>query len=211
MSGPVRLVVAALALVLALVLALLARDVRRWEESIERADRSYQVTPGPKGLWEPDGRQLPGGIARTVLGLDDDLRLREAAQLYRRSRPRAAEQRTTRDLAESTSAQVGFSSVQLDEGAPRRLRSVAANELGNLAFADVISNTDQAAERARTATQKYVEAIRLDETNTAALANLELMLTLLRADDPRVDPEGVNSRAGGTASGAGSTGGGRGF
>ena len=211
MRRHLRLVVAALALLLAVLLALLARDVRRWQESMERGDQSFPVTHGPRGLWEPDGRVLPGGIARTVLGLDDDLRLREAAQLYRRSKPRGAEARTTRDLAESTSAQVGFAAVQQDEGAPAELRSVAANEIGNLAFADVISNTDQAAERSRRAVQKYVEALRLDPDNHAALANLELMLTLVRADDPRVDPEGVDTRGGGSASGAGSSSGGRGF
>ena len=206
-----RVAAALVLLALAVVLALLARDVRRWEESVERGDESFQVTPGPNGLWTPDGRLLPGGLARVALGLDDDLKLRRAAQLERRSRPRAAEQRTTRDLAEATAAQVAFAEVQRDEGAPRRLRSVAATELGNLAFADVVSNTDQAAERAQRAVQKYVEAIRLDSGNHAAMANLELLLTLLRADDPRVDPEGLDSRGGGSSSGAGSGGGGRGF
>jgi hypothetical protein len=206
-----RLVVAAVALALAVVLALLARDVRRWDESVADGDRSFQVTPGPTGLWEPDEQTVPGGLARRALGLDDDLRLRRGAQLLRRSRPRSAEQRTTSDLAEATSAQVAFASVQQDEGSPARLRSIAATELGNLSFADVISNTDQAAERAQRAVRKYVEAIRLDPANHAAMANLELVLTLLRADDPRVDPEGLDSRGGGSAAGAGGSGGGSGF
>jgi hypothetical protein len=206
-----RVLGAAVALLLAVLLALLARDVRAWQHSLERGDASFQVAPGPDGLWEPKGRMLPGGLARSALGLDDDLRLREAAQLLRRSRPRAAEARTTRDLAEATSAQVAFAGVQQDKAASKRLRSIAANELGVLSFADVISNPDQAAERSRKALQKFVEAIRLDGANRAAMANLELMLTLLRADDPRVDPEGVDTRAGGSSAGAGSSSGGRGF
>jgi hypothetical protein len=206
----VRLAAAAVALVLAVVLALLARDVRAWQTSMERGDRSFQVSPGPDGLWEPDGT-LPGGAARRALGLDDDLRLREAARLFRLSRPRAAEQRTTRDLAEATSAEVGFASVQQDTGAPRQLRSSAANELGVLSFADVIANPDQAAQRSRKAVQKFTEAIKLDAANRTAMANLELLLTLLRADDPRVDPEGVDTRSGGASAGAGSSSGGRGF
>jgi hypothetical protein len=207
----VRIVAAAVALVLAVLLALLARDVRAWQTSVERGDERFPVAPGPDGLWEPDGRTLPGGVAKRVLGLDDDLRLRDAGQLSRRSRPRAAEQRTTRDLAEATSAEVGFASVQQDTGAPRQLRSAAANELGVLSFADVISNPDQASQRSRKAVRKFVEAIRLDAANWTAMANLELLLTLLRADDPRVDPEGIDSRGGGAASGAGSSSGGRGF
>jgi hypothetical protein len=207
----VRLVVAAVALVLAVVLALLARDVRAWQTSMERGDKSFQVSPGADGLWEPDGRTVPGGLARRALGLDDDLRLREAGQLFRRSRPRAAEQRTTRDLAEATSAEVGFASVQQDTGAPRQLRSAAANELGVLSFADVVSNPDQAAQRSRKAVQKFTEAIKIDAANRTAMANLELLLTLLRADDPRVDPEGVDTRSGGASAGAGSSSGGKGF
>jgi hypothetical protein len=206
-----RVVAAAVALALAVVLAFLARDVRAWQESVERGDRSFQVAPGADGLWEPEGRTVPGDLARTALGLDDDLLLREAAQLSRRSRPRSAEQRTVRDLSEATAAQAGFGALQQDEGAPRRLRSIAANELGVLFFADVISNPDQAAQRSQRALQKFVEAIRLDGSNRAAMANLELMLTLLRADDPRVDPEGVEQRGGGSAAGAGGSSGGRGF
>jgi hypothetical protein len=210
MRPRLRLAVAAVALLLAVLLALLARDVRRWEQSVNAGDRSFQVTPGPKGLWNPDGRLLPADPGRFALGIDDDLTLREAARQFRRSRPRAAEARTTRDLAEATSAQVGFAEVQRSD-APKRLRSIAANHLGILAFADVISNTDLAAERSKRATQKFVEAIRLDASNHAAMANLELLLTLLRASDPRVDPEGDDSRGGGTAAGAGSSSGGRGF
>ena len=204
-----RLGVAVAALLLALLLALLARDVRRWERSLAAGDRSFQVTPGPDGLWEPEAGRL-NGAGRAVLGIDDDLTLREAAQLFRRSRPRSAEVRTTRDLAEATAAQVGFAEIQRSDSS-RALRSIAANQIGILAFADVISNSDQAAARSQTAAQKFVEAIRLDPSNRQAMANLELLLTLLRASDPRVDPEGDLSRGGGTAAGAGSSSGGRGF
>ena len=204
-----RLGVAVAALLLALVLALLARDIRRWEQSLAAGDRSFQVTPGTDGRWEPEGRQL-GGAARAVLGIDDDLTLREAAQLFHRSRPREVEARTTRDLAEATAAQVGFAEVQGSDSS-RALRSIAANQIGILAFADVLSNTDQAAARSQKAAQKFVEAIRLDPSNRQAMANLELLLTLLRASDPRVDPEGDLSRGGGSAAGAGSSSGGSGF
>ena len=205
----VPLVLAAAAVVLAVLLALLARDVRSWEESVEAGDRAFQVSPGPNGLWEPDDARLEG-LARSLLGVDDDLELREAGQLLRRSRPRATLQRTPAQIAIGTSAQLGLSDVQQSDAAPE-IRSIAANELGTLAFADVLSDSSQASERAKRGVQKFTEAVKLDPRNEAAMFNLELLLTLVRAQDPRVDPEGATARGGGTASGAGSGSGGRGF
>jgi hypothetical protein len=208
MRRQLPLVLAAAALLLALALAVLARDVRRWQESLEAGDRAFQVTPGRSGLWAPEGRSR--GVARRLLGVDDDLALREAGQLLRRSRPRATLQRTPGQIALATSAQLAFSQIQLGDHAAE-LRSIAANEIGTLAFADVLSDSSQAAERARTGVQKFTEAVRLDPSNEAAMINLELLLTLVRAQDPRVDPEGATARGGGAASGAGAGGRGRGF
>lgn len=202
------LVAAAVALLLALALALLARDVRLWQQSVEDGDRSFQVTPGGDGLWQPQARTLPR-VARALLAVDDDLRLRRAAQLFRRSRPRSLERRTSGHLAEATAAQVAFSEIQQGGGA-RRLRSVAANQLGILALADALSDPTEAEEGSRKSVQKFTEAIRLDPTNRAAMANLELVFTLIRASDPRIDPEGVTFRSGGTG-GAGSSSRGSGF
>jgi hypothetical protein len=203
------LLAAAAALALAVLLALLARDVRRWEESLREGDRRFQVAPGRDGLWAPEESTLRGA-ARGLLAVDDDLRLRRAAQLFRHSRPRSTELRLPRHLALATSAQVAFSEIQ--GGAyPRAWRSIAANQIGILALADVLSSSAEASVRARKAVQKFTEAAKLDPANDEAQANLELVLTLLRAQDPRVDPEGVTSRGGGTASGAGSSSGGRGF
>jgi hypothetical protein len=203
-----RLAVAALALVLAVLLALVARDVRRWDASLADGDRRFQVAPAAEGLWQPGGRSV-GGVARTLLGIDDDLALREAGQLLRRSRPRAGLQRTQGQIALATSAQVALSEIQGGDY-PRELRSIAANEIGTLAFADALADTFQAAERAQAGVQKFREAVSLDPENDVAMLNLELLMTLRRAQDPRVDPAGV-TRGGGGAPGAGSGGGGRGF
>jgi hypothetical protein len=205
----VPLLGAAAALVLALVLALVARDVRLWEQSVADGDRSFQVTPGPDGLWEPQSRKLPG-IGRALLAVDDDLELRRAAQLFRRSRPRTLERRTTADLAEATAAQVAFSEIQRGGGA-RRLRSIAANQLGILALVDALSDPSEAEAGSRKSVQKFTEAIRLDPSNQEAMRNLELVFTLIRASDPRIDPEGVTFRSGGAGAGAGSSSRGSGF
>jgi hypothetical protein len=200
------LVAAALLLGLALLLALLARDVRAWESSVERGDRRFQIGPGPDRLWEPSARFA--GAGKAVLGLEDDLRFRTAAQWFRRSQPRRAASRTPRDLAESTTAQVQLAAVERrDELAARR--SAAANLAGVLALTDALTDTTQAATLARRSATKFRDAIRLDPSNADAQANLELVLTLLRTQDPRVDPEGI--AGGGAGAGSGSGSGGQGF
>jgi hypothetical protein len=202
--------VAAVLLVLALLLALLARDVRGWDASVAYGDERFQVSPGPPDLWQPDGFRPLRGVARFALGLGDDLELRDAARLERLSSPRAGSLRSTGQLALGTSAQVAFAEVQTGD-APAAVRSLAANEIGVLALADLFSDSSQAAELSPRAIRKFTEAATLDPTNEVALANLELVLTLLQGDDPRVEPEGDPVRGGGASSGAGASRGRRGF
>ena len=206
-SNRLPLALAAGALLLALVLVLAAREVRLWNESLTVGDRLFQLSPGPRGLWEPDGWRIGGGVAPTLIGLDDDLRLREAAQLFRRSRPRTGSARTAQMLAVATSAQVDFAEIQ-DSDAPAHLRSIAANEQGALAFAELQSDPSQAREHAGRATRKFVEAIRLDPANSIARHNLELILTI------REEGRGAfafDEGGGGSNAGAGSSRGGSGF
>jgi hypothetical protein len=202
------LAAATAAIALAVLLALVARDLRRWEESVVAGDQRFQISPARNGLWEPDGWTPTGDLAVSLLGLDDDLRLREAAQLSRRSRPRSRELRTPKMLAYATSAQVGFGQVQ-QSGAPARLRSVAANELGVLALAEMVTDPTQARDHARRATEKFVEAIRLDTGNVAAHHNLELILTLRQQGRGALEFE--DGEGPGSSTGAGSGQGGSGF
>lgn len=203
-----RLIVAAILLLLALVLALVARDVRRWDESMAAGDQRFRLAPGPDGLWRPAGWTPTRDLGATLLGLEDDLRLREAAQLYRRSRPRSETLRTPKMVAYATSAQVALGEVQ-QSGAPSRVRSMAANELGVLALVEMQTDPTQARDHARRATAKFTEAIRLDPANTAARHNLELVLTLREQGRGALAFEDGDDR--GVGAGAGSTQGGSGF
>jgi hypothetical protein len=200
---------AALALLAALVFALLARDVSAWQRSIDHGDERFQVSPGPADLWEPGGTRPFRGVARLALGVGDDLDLRRAAQLERRSRPRDGSFRTTSQLAASTSAQVAFADVQASD-APAEVRSLAANEIGVLTLADLLADSSQASELSRRAVRTFGEAATIDPGNEIAQSNLELVLTLLQVDDPRVDPE-APSRGSGSGAGAGASSGKRGF
>lgn len=169
---------------LALLLALLARDVRAWEETVSEGDHAFQVRPADPALWEPQAPAL-GGVAKRLLGLDEDLRLRRAAQLERRSRPRAGLQRTAKELSYATAAQVIFGELQRGDHA-RELRSSAANELGVLALVDAIADPTHSQALSTRAVQKFTEATKLDPSNDAARLNLELVLTLLETGDPRI-------------------------
>lgn len=195
------------ALVLAVLLALVARDVRLWDESVASGDARFQISPGPSDLWEPRDSTF-GGLAPSLLDLNDDLRLREAAQLFRHSRPRAETLRTPKMLSLATSAQVVFAQIQQSDQPPR-VRSIAANELGLLSFSELLTDPTQARDHARRATQKFVEALQLDPGNTAARHNLELIQTMRRQGRGALGFE--EGQDGGSSAGSGSSQGGSGF
>ena len=206
-GGHRRLIVAGVLLLLALLLALVARDVRRWDESVAAGDERFRLSPGPDDLWRPGGWTPTGDLAVSVLGLRDDLRLREAAQLYRRSRPRSESLRTPKLAAYATSAQVALGQVQQSAAAPR-VRSMAANELGVLALVEMQTDPAQARDHARRATVRFTEAIQLDPQNVAARHNLELVLTLRQQGRGALafedgDDVGVGTGAGTGQSGSG--------
>ena len=203
-SRHLPLVGAAALVGLALLLALLARDIRAWNETIPEADRAFQVRPGA-AVWEPDGLAI-GGLSRALLGLDEDLRLREAAQTFRRSRPRAGLERRPKELSLGTSAQVAFGALQRGDHAVE-IRSSAANELGILALADALADPTQAQTLSKRAVQKFTEAITLDPANEEARFNLELVLTLLDTGDSRLKSLDEQSGSGPSAGSGGGTGG----
>jgi hypothetical protein len=202
------LIVAVVALAGAVFLTLIARDVRRWESSLETGDRRFAIGPGPDDLWEPQARLVPG-VARSLLAIDDDLEFRQAAQLFRRSRPRAAAQRTQADLATAARAQSALTGIERN-GADSVRRAAAASALGVLSLSDALSDSTQAALFFRKSISKFNTAIRLDPGNREAAANLELVLRLAQAAVSRVDDD-EEVRGGGTSAGAGSGSSGSGF
>jgi hypothetical protein len=78
---------AAVALAAAAVLLLLAVDVRRYERAVADDDAAFTVDPAREDLWRPP-QLVPGGAARRLLGLDDELAYRRAVRLFALGRPR---------------------------------------------------------------------------------------------------------------------------
>jgi hypothetical protein len=156
---------------LAVVLALLARDVGRRTDALRAGD---VAAAAGKGSWSVD-EALPFKPAARLLGVGDDLAFRNAAALFRRARattlnpnqpPGAAAQRVA---AEAALAHV----IRVDRVAERA--STASNMLGILAFLDAVASTrggDTSADRSILELQR---AIHLDSGNQLAKANLELV------------------------------------
>jgi hypothetical protein len=168
------LALAALALALATGLALLARDVGRWEDRLAEDDGQFQVTPGRRGLWRVE-TTLPAGTARSLLDLDDDLAFRRAVRLFRLGRPRDdatghSEWTTLQNESRSQLARV----LELDADPPRRSR--AENLLGALDFAEGLRNPAGGAALLGRGAAHFARAIELDPADENAKVNLELVL-----------------------------------
>ena len=100
-----RIALGAVLAALAVLVALLAADVRSWPAALASGDRVDAASPS-HATWTPPARL--GGLAQDLLGVRDDLRHRRALQLYRESasavrsgstmhspcRPRARRRRT---------------------------------------------------------------------------------------------------------------------
>jgi hypothetical protein len=185
---------------LAAVLTVLAADVLRWRGHLERAD--FRVLSGSTRMWTADTR-LPGDPAAELLDVEDDAAFRRALQLFRLSNPRRPA-RNQHDLnlrlvADSRLADV----VEAHRSGP--IRSRAAMLRGLLALETARGEPLRAETSLRRALSELRTAIRLDDRNTDAKYDLELVMRLLRTVEEE-SPGGSEAQSGGTeGQGAGSS------
>jgi hypothetical protein len=196
----VRAVLALLALVLALAAVLLALDIGSWRDALASGDRRLAANPVSQVDWTPS-TILPGDPARRLVGLGDDIRLREAIRAF------SVAQRTGR----------GF-----DNGQERSLRQAEAQGLlegvvlsdspTHVALADVLigvlafaktSAPDGVTTPGARAIAAFTDAARLDPGDTAAKFDLELTLRALAPSGTR---PGSNPSTGGTGQAHGGAG-----
>jgi hypothetical protein len=178
-----RLVVGVGLAVLAVLVALLAADVRSWPAAFGSGDALEAASPS-RASWTPSTHL--GGLTQNLLGLEDDLQLRRALQLYRESG--AVPQRLDDALAVETAraaAQEGLTSAA--RGSPPEGASQALTLLGILAFRSVAAGGG--ANQTDAALADLTDAVRLDPGNELAKYDLELLLRLGAA-------HGVRSGAG---------------
>lgn len=173
---------------LAVFAALLAADLRRWQDGVAAGDLRYRSAPAaarwvaPTVLpWDPAGRILDAGrvvsFRRAVRGF---VVADSAGQGYDNGFSE------TRSRADAESALTDAA-----HAAAPRLASQADDLLGILAFGDSQQHGPTQPAPVERSVADFQAAVRLDPGNAAAKTNLELLLRQLIA-------HGVRAGAGGT-------------
>ena len=165
----------------AVVLALLAHDVRAWSTAFARDDvRAEAHAPGAR-TWRGD-TVLPASWTEGLRGLAADRNLRLAIQRFRSTyaRPPGLDGGIAAVRARDA-AEAALSEVARDPD--DRRASQALDLLALMQFGDSTAGGGSGA--ATRAVAGLQQAIALDPGNTAAKANLELVLRLLRTKGSR--------------------------
>ena len=164
-------------LVVGTLMFLLALDVARLRSALPADDVRFRGAPEEQ-LWAPD-QVVPGGIARTLLAVDDDIRFREAVRGVRLSHPEMPGFSDPSYVVHRNEATAWLTDiVQQDDDAKRQ--SAAANLLGVLSFADAVADYTNRGRLLEGATGRFRQAINLDPANDEAKHNLELTLSRAR-------------------------------
>jgi hypothetical protein len=165
---------ALLCLSLALLFALLALDVAHSSDAIRTGDVRYRVSPQDDGLWRAD-EHVPLALARSFLGVEDDVAFRRAVRALRLARlgdPSAS----TSDPALAISrneAQARLEAIVTGDGDLAR-RSRASGLLGVLGLARFVTETEGREVLLSSTIANLQRAIALDPANDEAKQNLEL-------------------------------------
>lgn len=169
---------AAAALALAAGLVLLAVDARAWQDTVRDDDVLFQMAPA-RAHWTASER-APDGVARRVLGVDDDLRLRRAVRLFALAHLPAMTFEAGQNIEIlRVRAQIALAQIERN-AADRRDRAVAANLLGVLAFEEARNDPVNAAAMLRRSGGEFRHAIGLSPSDEDPKVNLEILLRLSR-------------------------------
>jgi hypothetical protein len=166
---------AVLCLAVAAVAALLATDVRAWESTVR--DDDARAVAHPAGTMPLSADEiLPFHVARSLLGLEDDLELRRALVHFRAGYTGIPSRDTsTTGTAARAQAEAALERVVHGES-DRRRASSAANLLGVLELVDASAGVGTNGASVARAIVELQNAVRLDRGNDDAKANLELAM-----------------------------------
>lgn len=195
-----RRVVAGIACLILSCLALLfARDVWHAEDALRDADLRGSVQQLSGTSWD-GAATLPFGAARAALGIEDDVEYRA---LVARAIAMTEQEAVTPDQFRArVPVEAALLRIKSGDSDVRR-RSDAANLLGLLILGDPQDlGTSPLETPVQRAVREFRFAIRIDPTNDAAKANLELMLQNQRSENP----QGKGSVGGGSETGSGAAG-----
>ena len=166
-------------LLVAALLAGLAHQVGAWHDVMRGDDVRFVTAPVDQGLWGRPGG--PGaGVARDLLGLNDDVRFRKAERLYVRGHLPATTfaQEKARLAARGGAAELLEQTMNGDSEPWRRAR--AANLFGILLVEDAREGRELAPALSRQAVRAFSTGARQAEGADEPRFNLEILLTQLR-------------------------------
>lgn len=103
---------------------MLAVDVARLERALAADDARFAARPLAGGYWQDEGR-LPFGVARRLLGLEDDLAHRRAVEAFWRSQPRRPLDERALFVEERTRAQRLLTELEGRAPTPERAGQIA--------------------------------------------------------------------------------------
>lgn len=199
------LAAAAVCVVLAVFAAMAASDVGEWQNALRRGDVEAASTDRHAApSWSVD-ELAPFGMARSLLGVNDDLTFRLAVALFRRAHTgipsfeAGLEGSSLRVQAEAELARA----IRSD---PNRLRAAQAENL--LGLLVVIDSTVPGSTPIDRAIFQFQDAIHLDPQIEDAKKNLELIYQLTAPPDT---PRGSLRKPGRSHSGASATSPGHGY
>lgn len=185
MRVAVRVGGAAVCLGAATFLVLIALDAHAWSSRLPADDLRYRRDASAYALWRPS-QLLPGGVARGVLGIGDDVAYRQALRDFRLGRvtePVAAPAITNHRI----SAQVELTHVA-DTTGNAQIRSQVDNLLGVLGFGLGSQDFGQRNAFFDNAISAFRSAVVLDPSNDDAFFNLEFALDQVRSSGEQQAP-----------------------
>jgi hypothetical protein len=166
-----RIAGAAACLLAALVLLVLASDVLRWENALAGDDVRYRSAAGTGDLWDPTA-VVPLAVARTLLGVDDDVAFRRAVRALRLSILENPSGSDPKQVLQRAEAETRLEAIANGDGDAVR-RSKALTLLAVLRLSTPAANQEERAAVLRSAVTSLQEAVALDPGNDDAKYNLE--------------------------------------
>jgi hypothetical protein len=180
---------------------LLALDVAATSAALRDDDVRYRALPEDQ-LWSPAER-VPGGVAKTLLGVEDDVLFRRALRATLLSHPESPGFSDPSYVVNRNDASAWLTDIVQHDASDAR-KSAAANLLGILSFSDAIADYSNRGRLLASAAGRFRQAISLDPGNEEAKHNLELTLSRSKGLELSESGGGTNPSPGGKgARGAG--------
>ncbi|TML87630.1 MAG: hypothetical protein E6G08_10365 [Actinobacteria bacterium] len=190
------------ALVLAaggVVLLLLAVDVNRVEGRLAADDVAYRTAPARTDLWRAP-HVLPAAWSTGLLGIDDDIRARDALRVFKLGHPRVLFFVAGPEVISFRSSAQALLARAIDSEPDARRRSQELNMLGVLQLIAVGNGDPQERQRfLPRAAETFRASMAADAANEDPKFNLELTLRMM--EKQKQSGESQNGKGGVAAKG----------